>query len=416
MELRKNKYWRQAKRSIRRHSRGPHWWGLASILLVVAAAALWFNFQPDNPESASSDQSPANTTAPATTVGLSSRVLFTGNIFWGRAINDWAMANPLKYAHPFSKLDTLNREAYQAWVGGLECPTVPGVTPTAYEEETLLKFNCSPSYLPEFRKWFNIVTLANNHTDNQGASGFTKTQQQLSKNNIQYFGHYDPRVTKDTCEVVALPVKLRLSDGSAREGNLPVAMCGYHGVFRVPPAEAIAEISRYSPYMPVFAMPHMGAEYEASPDSLRTRLYRTMIDAGADAVLGDHPHWVQTTEAYKGHLIVYSMGNFIFDQQGSLETTRAAAIDVTIETSDTAELERWLSVGEQCSIYKDNCLDLIKQNQLSKPDFSYKFGVVVVDNSSGVTTLASSQKRAAVLDRLQWSKTINRLQTPYSKL
>ena len=159
------------------------------------------------------------------------------------------------------------------------------------------------------------MTLANNHTDNQGVAGFTETQKHLEENSIQYFGHPDPRVLTDICDVIALPAKITYSDGTIKKGELPVAMCGYHGFIRIPPPESIALMKRYASLMPVIAMPHAGKEYVATADELKTELYRSMIDNGADMVIGDHPHWVQNTEAYKGHPIIYSMGNFIFDQQ-----------------------------------------------------------------------------------------------------
>jgi poly-gamma-glutamate synthesis protein (capsule biosynthesis protein) len=45
-----------------------------------------------------------------------------------------------------------------------------------------------------------------------------------------------------------------------------------------------------------------------------------MVEAGADIVIGDHPHWVQSVELYRGAYITYSIGNFVFDQMWSTET------------------------------------------------------------------------------------------------
>lgn len=362
---------------------------------------------------------PAPITKPAPhPVSLSSNTLYTGNIFWGRYINDWSMASPLKTAYPFSRLNEFHRENYDAWIGGLECPTVPGDTQTSAQQEATLSFNCSPDYLPEFKKWFSIVTLANNHTDNRGVEGFDETKRQLDAVGIQYFGHYDPYVADDACEVVALPVTVTYSDQSKQSKKLPVAMCGFHGVFKIPPADTIAQIQKYAPYMPVIAMPHMGVEYVATPNQLKTSTYRAMIDAGADMVLGDHPHWVQTTEAYKGKLIVYSMGNFMFDQQGSKELTRSAAINVVMNTTDvdSTQLARWVALGEWCGTFKDDCLAQAKLQNLSKIPMSYKFGVVGTNDDSKITKPATEAQTAEILDRLQWAKTMSQLQSPQGSL
>ena len=61
-------------------------------------------------------------------------------------------------------------------------------------------------------------------------------------------------------------------------------------------------------------IPYMHWGWEEYPTSPRQKqLARLMIDHGADVVIGSHPHIVQETEMYKGRLIVYSLGNFVFD-------------------------------------------------------------------------------------------------------
>ncbi len=349
---------------------------------------------------------------------ISSNVLFTGNIYFGRYINDWSMLSPLQYQYPFSRLNEFNREQYNAWISGLECPLAGSVNMTSAEEEAALQFNCSPNYLPEAAKWFTAVTLANNHTDNQGIEGFAETKQHLEENGIQYFGHYDPYIVSDNCEVIGLPVTIENNDNSIAKGKLPVAMCGFHGVFKIPPEEALAEMQKYGQYMPVIAMPHMGAEYQSAPDELKTAVYRSMIDNGADMVVGDHPHWIQTTESYKGHLILYSMGNFMFDQQFNSEVTRSAALSVLMSDANdnSNSLNGWLALGETCVAFKDNCLETAKAQNLKKLDMSYKFGIVGSNDSDKINKPATPDQQASILQRLNWQSTLGGLQAPYSGL
>ena len=346
---------------------------------------------------------------------ISSNVLFFGNTYWGRYINDWSMASSLKYTYPFSRLNEFHREDYDAWISGLECPTVAGVSLTSAEEDSTLAFNCSPDYLPEAAKWFTAFTLANNHTDNQGVAGFEETRQHLEENGIQYFGHYDYQNVDDVCEVISLPVTIIQSDESTRNGKLPITICGYHGVFGIPVDEAAAEISKYSDYMTVIAMPHMGEEYKIAPDQLKTNFFRSLIDAGADMVLGDHAHKIQTSESYDGHLIVYSMGNFIFDQQENSEVTRSAGINVVmnIKNQDSELLEKWLRIGETCATFKDNCLQQIKDQKLDKLNVTYKFGVVGTSDADKIVKPATTEQQASILERLDWQNTIKNLKQPY---
>lgn len=390
---------------------------LGAVVLVALAAFATIRLLSNSQQEPNTPQVTQEKPAP-TPVSISANTLFVGDIYWGRMVNQWSMSSDLKTAYPFSKLNGFQRDSYDSWVANLECPTVAGFTQTPAQEEATLSFNCNPDYLPDVAKWFPIVSLANNHTDNRGAEGFAETKEQLDKVGIQYFGHYDPRETDDVCDVIALPVTVTYSDQTTKKQHLPVAMCGYHGVYMVPPDAALRRIAEYSKYMPVIALPHMGTEYQAGPDQLKTDTYRAMIDYGADMVLGGHPHWVQSSEAYKGKLIVYSMGNFIFDQQFDTEVTRSANIRVVMKTTDAsdAQLGQWLQLGDECKVYQDTCLKQAKEINLKKLDMSYQYGVVAGNSADKLTKPATAAQESAVLQRLNWQTTMNQLQAPQSAL
>ena len=74
----------------------------------------------------------------------------------------------------------------------------------------------------------------------------------------------------------------------------------------------------------VIVVPHWGIEYEDRPREWVVSAAHAMIDAGADLILADHPHWVQSVELYQGRYIAYSMGNFVFDQMWSTETRQGS--------------------------------------------------------------------------------------------
>ncbi len=79
----------------------------------------------------------------------------------------------------------------------------------------------------------------------------------------------------------------------------------------------------------VIVYPHWGQEYTSHPNADQIRVAHALIDAGADMLIATHPHWVQGAEVYKGHLIAYSLGNFVFDQTWSTETQEGAALQLT---------------------------------------------------------------------------------------
>jgi poly-gamma-glutamate synthesis protein (capsule biosynthesis protein) len=398
----------------KQHASRLFMWAALILVVGIATCVAAYTLIPQKPIAAKTIKAAPKPYA----VEARSSTLFFGNAYFSRYINDHAMASPLKYAYPFSRLNEFHREQYDAWVTGLECPTVAGFQQTSAQEDATLSFNCSPDYLPEMAKWFSVVTLANNHTDNRGAEGFAETKKHLDQNHIQYFGHYDPRELSDICDVIALPATIQTSDKKEQKGALPVAMCGYHWFIRMAQPDSLAVMKEYSQYMPVLAFPHGGTEYKTAPDNLKTTLYRSMIDNGADVVLGDHPHVVQPSESYKGHPIFYSMGNFIFDQQVAPEMTRSAGIHIVfnVKGADKTQLAQWLAVGKTCSTYHDDCLNQIKKQSLHKLPYAYTVDIVGTDDLGYITKPASAQVQQGILDRLNWSQTKTQLQQPYAAL
>ena len=356
-----------------------------------------------------SEQAPV---APAITASsLESRMLVMGDVFWGRYINDWSQQSDLKYAYPFSRLAEFERDTYDAWINDMECPITNNPKVSSAVEDTTLSFDCSPEYLPEAKKWFTAMTLANNHTDNQGPEGLVETRQHLDANGIQYFGTYEPNDYDHLCDVIAMPARVTMSDKSVVQAKLPMVWCGYHGVFKTPTAESIAVMKRYTDYFPVIAMPHSGAEYKAEPDTIKADFYRSLIDNGADVVIGDHPHWVQSSEAYKGKLIMYSLGNFIFDQQYNSEVTRSALLQMTvkIDASKNPDLAEWIKLGESCATYQDTCLQQVMEQKLQKLSLTYQFGIEGSDNSGKLVHKATPEQLADIKARLRWQQTISGL-------
>ncbi len=75
---------------------------------------------------------------------------------------------------------------------------------------------------------------------------------------------------------------------------------------------------------------HAGTEYVRTPNQSQIDFAHAAIDAGADIIIGAHPHWIQTIETYKGKQIFYSLGNFIFDQEWSQDTKEGLTLKITL--------------------------------------------------------------------------------------
>jgi poly-gamma-glutamate synthesis protein (capsule biosynthesis protein) len=74
---------------------------------------------------------------------------------------------------------------------------------------------------------------------------------------------------------------------------------------------------------------HFGEEYQKEPNEMQKLISKAAINAGADVVIGHHPHVVQPVEQYKNGWIAYSLGNFVFDQGFSPETMEGLLLEVT---------------------------------------------------------------------------------------
>lgn len=81
----------------------------------------------------------------------------------------------------------------------------------------------------------------------------------------------------------------------------------------------------------IFVSVHWGTEYMPTSNSFQKEWGRMMIDAGADVIVGHHPHVRQEIEQYNGKYIIYSLGNFVFDQSHRPEAMKGLAVEITTE-------------------------------------------------------------------------------------
>jgi poly-gamma-glutamate capsule biosynthesis protein CapA/YwtB (metallophosphatase superfamily) len=80
----------------------------------------------------------------------------------------------------------------------------------------------------------------------------------------------------------------------------------------------------------VAVMPHWGEEYTVTPEPGQVDLAHAAIDAGADFVVGGHAHWAKGVETYREKPIFYGVGNFLFDQSWSEETSTGIFAEITL--------------------------------------------------------------------------------------
>ncbi len=212
---------------------------------------------------------------------------------------------------PFAHVQPLLKAADFS-IGNLECPVANGGAAV----DKVFTFRASPSTLPLLHRHFDAVSVANNHSGDYGPTAFTETLQQLKLANIPYFGGGN-----DLAQAHA-PLLLE------RRG-LKIALLGYDdfhprafeasvngpGVAWAEDEQIVLDIARARAAGANVVLPflHWGWENESTPCAHQRALAHALIDAGADAVIGSHPHVTQGAEMYRGKPIIYSLGNFVFD-------------------------------------------------------------------------------------------------------
>lgn len=168
-----------------------------------------------------------------------------------------------------------------------------------------------------YRHNVRIVNIGNNHILNFGTDGVAETKEYLSKSHVDYFGAV---AGKDTTVL------------SKEIHGVKVAFINYNQ-FGDPggAAQALIQIrrARADGYLPI-VYTHWGEEYQQKSSRYTQALAHLFVDAGAEIVVGSHPHVVQESEVYKGKTIYYSLGNFIFDQYWDEHVSRGLTISVTL--------------------------------------------------------------------------------------
>ncbi len=161
----------------------------------------------------------------------------------------------------------------------------------------------------------DLVSLANNHTDNFGSKGFLETKKWLTDAGVQYFG--DPWNSSSTEAIIT-------------KNGISVAFVGYHA-FQSGLTRTMSDIVRLSDKVDfVIVMPHWGEEYVATTSPKLRTLAQTMISAGADAIIGSHPHIIMENEFINGVPVFYSLGNLLFDQYFSPEVMKGNLVELKI--------------------------------------------------------------------------------------
>jgi poly-gamma-glutamate capsule biosynthesis protein CapA/YwtB (metallophosphatase superfamily) len=206
-------------------------------------------------------------------------------------------------------------------------------------------FRASPRrVLPVLKRHVDLVSLANNHAGDYGKAAFAEMLTHLQRVGLPYFGGgMDWREAHRPLIIERKGVKIALLGYDEFFPRTFEAGEKLPGVAWSEDEQVVHDIREARKQADVvIPFMHWGQEHEPLANDRQRELARIMIDAGADAVVGAHPHVVQDTETYKGKPIVYSLGNFVFDGFSSIDNNTGWVLwmDVTKQGVKTWRVER----------------------------------------------------------------------------
>jgi poly-gamma-glutamate synthesis protein (capsule biosynthesis protein) len=325
----------------------------------------------------------------AQTEVISTRVLASGNVAWGGRLYELSEASPLKAAYPFSGLNSLSRNEYDAWIGNLTCSLTTKPEPSSAA--------CPSTYLTEARKWFTLFALGNANTNDS-------TRTSLEAAGIDYVGDQDIGAVSELCKVVSMPARTRQLDGSYKSARLPLIVCSINASGAVPDKMQYERVKKLAEVLPVWVYVYMGDSDILGQSELQKSVYRSFIEVGADMVIGNHPYAVQGAESYNGKLIVYSLGNFIQPSSSTdEERLKSVSLKIVASTEQDKNLVSWMSTLQACGSDTEVCLKDASSKELQKPLFDYELSLVMADSiKSGVTVRSSGTWEEVASKRLGW--------------
>ncbi len=313
--------------------------GIALILIIIGLiglAVLAFALGPKSKIRPASFISSVNTVKPTETAkavpaytptpaGADLKIVAVGDILLGRGVETMLKRAHRDYTYPFEKVSGLLKEG-DIIFGNLEEPVTDSINSlTGIERggKIVLK-NKVEAFEAIKYAGFNLLNLANNHILDYYDKGLYDTLDILDRNGIAHAG---AGKNLDEARKPAIILKNGLKIGLLSytdmseilyKGNPPIRFAADKGKAGVAPVnteyirEDIAKIRSMVDILIVSF--HWGKEesFEVLPEQIK--LAHGLIDNGADIILGHHPHQFQGVEIYRGKPILYSMGNFIFDQ------------------------------------------------------------------------------------------------------
>jgi poly-gamma-glutamate capsule biosynthesis protein CapA/YwtB (metallophosphatase superfamily) len=224
---------------------------------------------------------------------------------------------------------------------------------------------------------FDVLALANNHMLDWGRNSLCETVKNLEAVGIfgSGAGCNSERAEKAYMHELGDGTKLGFlsftefyKGGYARDDAAGLARFSEENM-----TKRITELKEQGTDI-VFVSLHWGTEYHTRSNEAQQNLARTLVDAGADVIIGHHPHVAQEIEKYKDSWIIYSLGNFIFDQKFSEQTMKGLLANIVIRDGEVANIEPivvYLNKNYQPTVDPDGEYEYLAGTELTEAHEEY---------------------------------------------
>ncbi len=262
---------------------------------------------------------------PYTAKGI--KLVFVGDIMLSRKIGE-IMEAKKDWNYPFALLGNTIKSADIAFAN-FENP----ISDRGILSGSKYSFRANPAAVQGLANTgFDVVSVANNHIWDYGRDAVVDTMHILKSAGISYVGAGEDFSTAHTPVIKNINgvkiaylgytnlVSLSVTTESSRPEINFIDMVQIRKDIALAKQQADVVIVSY----------HWGEEYNTTHTVFQEEIGHQTIDAGANLVIGHHPHVVEEVEKYHGGYIAYSLGNFVFDQNFSTDTSHGGLLEVTI--------------------------------------------------------------------------------------
>ena len=251
---------------------------------------------------------------------------------------DVSFTHGLWTTDPLGKISGLLTSADQAWIN-LETTIAEEEVGVPFDKEYVFK---SPPVMAEMLAAAGVtgVALGNNHTLDFGLAGLERTIELLDESGVSHAGAgtnrseaYEPSVFElESTSVAFLSFSRVLSAAAWAATDDRPGLASAYDPFVERSNEAVAEAARIAEV--VVVMVHWGIERSACPEDYQRDLAAGWAAAGADLVVGSHPHVLQGVEQMGDTWVIYSTGNLAFPSANSDDATKTVLLEATIQNGE----------------------------------------------------------------------------------